>query len=130
MILAGILLKLGGYGLLKVYFLRVIVLVDLVNLLLSVNMWGAVIVGLVCMVSSDIKVLIAYSSVIHMGLIVVGILSGYVWGLIGAILMMVAHGFSSPGMFSLANFNYEISGSRNIALQKGLFMAHPLGSLF
>jgi len=43
---------------------------------------------------------------------------------------MISHGFSSPGIFSLANFNYEVTGTRNISLQKGVFMLHPVASLF
>jgi NADH:ubiquinone oxidoreductase subunit 4 (subunit M) len=76
------------------------------------------------------KSLIAYSSIIHIGVMVVGIFRGSVLGYVGAVLIMVAHGFSSPAMFSLANFNYEVTGTRRICLQKGVGILHPLSSLF
>ena len=44
--------------------------------------------------------------------------------------MIIAHGFSSPGMFSLANFNYEVRGTRNILLQKGVSSLHPIRAFF
>jgi NADH-ubiquinone oxidoreductase chain 4 len=130
MILAGILLKLGGYGLLKVFPLCICSYSGVFSFLLGVNLWGVIVVGLVCLCSVDIKGLIAYSSVIHMGVIVVGLLRGRVLGYLGAVLIMIAHGFSSPGMFSLANFNYEVTGSRNVCLQKGVGFLHPVISLF
>lgn len=130
MILAGILLKLGGYGLLKVFPLCVSSYSEVFRFLLGVNLWGILVVGLVCLCSVDIKSLIAYSSVIHMGMMVVGLLRGSVLGYLGAVLMMIAHGFSSPGMFSLANFNYEVTGRRNVCLQKGVGFLHPISSLF
>ena len=45
-------------------------------------------------------------------------------------LIIVSHGFSSPGMFRMANFNYEVGGSRNILFQKGCSSVYPIGSLF
>jgi len=78
----------------------------------------------------DIKRLVAYSSVIHMGVVVIGIFRGTFVGYLGAVLIMVAHGFRSPGMFSLINFNYEVTGSRNLSLQKGVGLLYPVVSLF
>ena len=89
-----------------------------------------VVVGLVCLCRVDIKGLVAYSSVIHMGLVVIGLFRGTVVGYMGAVLMIVAHGFSSPGIFSLINFNYEVTGSRSLSLQKGVGLLYPLVSLF
>jgi NADH-ubiquinone oxidoreductase chain 4 len=130
MILAGILLKLGGYGLIKVFSLCLQSWCEVFSFLMSINLWGAVVVALVCLVSVDMKSLIAYSSIIHMGVMVVGIFSGSVLGYLGRIFMMIAHGFSSPAIFSLANFNYEVTGTRRICLQKGVGMLHPLRGLF
>lgn len=129
MILAGVLLKLGGYGLIKVYIIGFYVQVSLVNLLLSINLWGAVVVSLVCLCSFDVKVLIAYSSIIHMGVMVVGVFRGRVVGWLGAMFMIIAHGFSSPGMFSMARFNYEVVGTRNLVFYKGVALLYPLSSL-
>lgn len=130
MVLAGILLKLGGFGLVKVLPLCMVVYCRGFNLLLGVNLWGVLVVGLVCICSVDIKSLVAYSSVIHMGMIVVGLLRGRVLGYLGAVLMMICHGFSSPGLFSLINFNYEVTGRRSVCMQKGVGVVRPLRGLF
>lgn len=130
MILAGILLKLGGYGLVKVLPLCVFSYCEGFNFLLGVNLWGILVVGLVCVCAVDIKGLVAYSSVIHIGMMVVGLLRGRVLGYLGAVLMMIAHGFRSPGMFSLINFNYEVTGRRNVCMQKGVGVVRPLSALF
>ena len=73
-ILAGILLKLGGYGLFKIFSYLKSVEGGIISFILRINLWGIVAVSLVCLRQVDVKSLIAYSSVIHMGLIVVGIL--------------------------------------------------------
>lgn len=130
MVLAGILLKLGGYGLLVVYPLCISFYSSFLGFLIGINLWGIVAVGLVCLCRVDIKSLVAYSSVIHMGVVVIGLFRGSVIGYTGAVLMMVAHGFSSPGIFSLINFNYEVTGSRNLSLQKGVGLLYPIVSLF
>ena len=129
-ILAGILLKLGGYGLIKVFPLTVYRFSKIINFLLAFNLWGALAVRLLCICLTDIKRLIAYSSVIHIGIIVVGILRGRVIGYLGAALIIIAHGFRSPAIFSLANFNYEATGRRNICLQKGVNTLYPIRALF
>ena len=129
-ILAGILLKLGGYGLIKIYILGVRAPATLIRALIAIRLWRRVLLGLVCLRRVDLKVLIAYSSVIHIGLMTVGIITGSVVGWTGAILMIVAHAFRSPGIFSMSNFNYEVVGRRNTLLQKGLGILHPLSSLF
>lgn len=127
--MAGILLKLGGYGLLKVFRYLGDCFNFLNNFLLSINFWGVFVIRLVCFRQVDIKRLIAYSSVIHMGLIVVGVLSYRVLGWLGAMVMMLAHGVSSPGIFALARFNYDITGRRILLLQKGLINLYPVSAL-
>ena len=83
------------------------------------------VVGLICLSSIDIKVIIAYSSVIHINLIVIGLLRKTQIGLLGAILMIISHGFRSPAIFALANLNYEKTSSRNILINKGLGPTQP-----
>lgn len=87
-------------------------------------------VRLICLCRTDVKVLIAYSSIVHIGIMVVGILSGSFFGYVGAVLIMLAHGFSSPGLFSSANFNYEVVGSRHLSFSKGVGLLYPAGTLF
>nr|APX40273.1 NADH dehydrogenase subunit 4 [Phyllotreta parallela] len=129
MILAGVMLKLGGYGLLRLIFL----LKKFLNLnlfLIVLSIFGGLIISIICIRQSDIKSLIAYSSVAHMGMALAGILTLKSWGLLGALSMMVAHGLSSSGLFSLANLSYERSLSRSIYLNKGLMNIMPKFSLW
>nr|AOY39872.1 NADH dehydrogenase subunit 4 [Hypothenemus sp. BMNH 1039866] len=130
MILAGIMLKLGGYGLLRFMKMFVSVGLSLNFIFIVISMVGAVIISLVCLRQSDLKMLIAYSSVSHMGMAVAGILTLNVWGFWGSLLMMVAHGLSSSGLFCLANISYERTHSRSFFLNKGLLQIMPSMSLW
>nr|YP_009564057.1 NADH dehydrogenase subunit 4 [Remiarctus bertholdii]QAX91420.1 NADH dehydrogenase subunit 4 [Remiarctus bertholdii] len=125
MILAGVLLKLGGYGL-----IRVLPLFSEVNKLysglwMSVAILGGFIVSLMCLRQVDIKSLIAYSSVAHMGLVLCGLVVFGWWGLNGAVVVMVGHGLCSSGLFCLANMVYERIGSRSLLISKGLLSFMP-----
>nr|AML26218.1 NADH dehydrogenase subunit 4 [Scolytinae sp. BMNH 1274299] len=125
MILAGIMLKLGGYGLLrtmKVLF-QIGMKMNLIFILISVL--GAVIISLVCIRQSDLKMLIAYSSVSHMGIVLAGILTYNLWGSWGALGLMLAHGLSSSGLFCIANILYERTHSRSMYLNKGFMNIMP-----
>nr|UKE80232.1 NADH dehydrogenase subunit 4 [Zonitis tarasca borealis] len=130
MILAGVVLKLGGYGLMRmmVVFLNLGMKVNF--FFISLSIIGGLIVSLICLRQGDIKSLIAYSSVSHMGLAVSGILTLNFWGMTGALLMMVAHGLCSSGLFCLANINYERLSSRSLFLNKGLINLIPSLSLW
>nr|ARH54916.1 NADH dehydrogenase subunit 4 [Ceruchus chrysomelinus] len=130
MILAGVMLKLGGYG-----FLRLIsVLMPVVNkisyLFVCISMVGGLIVSLICLRQSDIKSLVAYSSVAHMGLVLGGVMTMNYWGLCGSLVMMLAHGLCSSGLFCLANISYERLGTRSLYLNKGLINVVPSMSLW
>lgn len=124
-ILAGILLKLGGYGLLKFTELMYKTQSPRFNLIFAINLWGAMLIGFVCISSIDIKVLIAYSSVIHINLLVLGVIRQSIIGIIGAILIIISHGIRSPGIFTIANRNYEKTKSRNILLNKSIRITQP-----
>nr|YP_009707967.1 NADH dehydrogenase subunit 4 [Xystrocera globosa]QEU57265.1 NADH dehydrogenase subunit 4 [Xystrocera globosa] len=125
MILAGIMLKLGGYGLLRMLkvFLSIGSKVNFVFIVIS--LLGGFIISLICIRQSDIKSLIAYSSVSHMGLALAGLMTLNIWGLWGALVMMLAHGLCSSGLFSLANISYERLGSRSLYINKGLLNLMP-----
>lgn len=119
-ILAGVLLKLGGYGILRilnVYFLNE---VYFSKIFVIVSIWGGLITAIICVGQRDIKSLIAYSSVGHIGLILAGVMTKFIWGWEGAILMIVSHGFCSSGLFCLANIIYEKVKSRSLYLYRGL----------
>nr|ALO76294.1 NADH deshydrogenase subunit 4 [Sinoxylon sp. SIN01] len=130
MILAGVMLKLGGYGLMRVLVMFVYLGKSVGSFFISVALVGGVFVSLICLRQSDMKSLIAYSSVAHMGLIVCGLFTFTVWGLLGSLCMMLAHGLCSSGLFCLANINYERLGSRSLMINKGLINLLPTLSLW
>lgn len=119
-VLAGILLKLGGYGLIRTVVYLFETFFKLNRFLYRVSLWGALIVGFICIYSTDIKSIIAYSSVIHINLIVLGILMHRPIGFLGALLIIVSHGVSSPGIFVLAAINYSKVNRRNMLFQRGI----------
>nr|YP_010397367.1 NADH dehydrogenase subunit 4 [Aeolothrips xinjiangensis]UQJ77474.1 NADH dehydrogenase subunit 4 [Aeolothrips xinjiangensis] len=130
MILAGVLLKLGGYGLLKFCKSIASILADMGYFFICISLVGGVISSFICIRQTDLKSLIAYSSISHMSLVIVGILCQNTWGLYSSIFMMVAHGLCSSALFFLTNLNYERSGSRSIYLNKGLMNVLPNMSMW
>nr|QII41743.1 NADH dehydrogenase subunit 4 [Anopheles sinensis] len=130
MILAGILLKLGGYGLLRMFSLLQISGVKYNYWWISVSLVGGVLISLVCLRQTDLKALIAYSSVAHMGIVLSGLLTMTYWGLTGSYALMIAHGLCSSGLFCLANISYERMGSRSLLINKGLLNFMPTLSLW
>nr|YP_009116265.1 NADH dehydrogenase subunit 4 [Astacopsis gouldi]AJD22609.1 NADH dehydrogenase subunit 4 [Astacopsis gouldi] len=125
MILAGVLLKLGGYGLIRILGIFSGVNKSFSWLWVSVGILGGLIVSLMCLRQVDMKSLIAYSSVAHMGLVLGGLVVGSDWGLNGAVVVMVGHGLCSSGLFCLANMVYERLGSRSLMISKGLMSFMP-----
>jgi NADH-ubiquinone oxidoreductase chain 4 len=86
----------------------------------SLALIGGGILGVLCIVQRDIKVIIAYSSVVHMALVIAGVLSLTKWGVEGVIIIMLAHGVCSSGIFAAANIIYERSHSRRFFFNSGL----------
>nr|YP_009937406.1 NADH dehydrogenase subunit 4 [Trigonopterus singkawangensis]QNT26916.1 NADH dehydrogenase subunit 4 [Trigonopterus singkawangensis] len=125
MILAGVMLKLGGYGLMRVMkgFYQIGISINIYFIVIS--LLGGVIVSFMCIRQSDMKMLIAYSSVSHMGLAMAGILTLNSLGYWGALVLMLAHGLCSSGLFCLANLLYERTHSRSIYLNKGFINVLP-----
>nr|ARH54034.1 NADH dehydrogenase subunit 4 [Tomoxia bucephala] len=130
MILAGIMLKLGGYGLLRLLPFFIGVNMTFSYSFISISLVGGFLVSLICLRQSDMKMLIAYSSVSHMGLALSGILTLNYWGWSGSLVMMLAHGLCSSGLFCLANISYERIHSRSLYLNKGLINIMPGLSLW
>lgn len=79
-ILAGVLLKLGGYGLLRVYILIQSLAIKFNIIFYVISLVGGVLISLVCLIQVDIKALIAYSSVAHMGVVIRGLITLSLWG--------------------------------------------------
>lgn len=124
-ILAAVLLKLGGYGLIRISYIFSKQVIIISPYMTSMALTGAILSSLICMRQADLKSLIAYSSVGHIGILIAGVISLTNWGIIGAILIIIAHGIVSSGIFSLANITYEISHTRNIILTKNLLIVVP-----
>nr|YP_009561404.1 NADH dehydrogenase subunit 4 [Zophobas atratus]QAT19104.1 NADH dehydrogenase subunit 4 [Zophobas atratus] len=129
MILAGIMLKLGGYGMMRLMVIFSLIGMKINLFFISLSLVGGFYVSLICLRQSDMKSLIAYSSVSHMGLVLAGIMTLNYWGLSGALAMMVAHGLCSSGLFCLANICYERLMSRSLYINKGLINVMPSLSL-
>nr|YP_009172225.1 NADH dehydrogenase subunit 4 [Cyrtarachne nagasakiensis]ALF36382.1 NADH dehydrogenase subunit 4 [Cyrtarachne nagasakiensis] len=125
MILAAVLLKLGGYGLIRFLPLLISKLIPLNMWIMSISMIGAAITSLNCIRQKDLKSLIAYSSVAHMGLVLSSIMSMNFIGLYGAVLMMIAHGLSSSALFLMVSMIYSKHHTRNIISFKGMWNSFP-----
>nr|YP_009918995.1 NADH dehydrogenase subunit 4 [Orthonevra geniculata]QMP96575.1 NADH dehydrogenase subunit 4 [Orthonevra geniculata] len=130
MILAGIMLKLGGYGLLRVFFFLQSLNMKYSFVFISISLVGGVLVSLICLRQTDLKSLIAYSSVAHMGIVLSGMMTLSYWGLCGSYTLMIAHGLCSSGLFCLANISYERLGSRSLLINKGLLNFMPSMALW
>nr|WNH20746.1 NADH dehydrogenase subunit 4 [Moolgarda engeli]WNH21357.1 NADH dehydrogenase subunit 4 [Moolgarda engeli] len=126
MILAAVLLKLGGYGMMRIMMILQPITKELSYPFIILALWGIIMTGSICLRQTDLKSLIAYSSVGHMGLVAAGILIQTPWGFAGALILMIAHGLTSSALFCLANTNYERTHSRMMVLARGLQMALPL----
>lgn len=129
-ILAAILLKLGGYGILRILRIFYYAAKSTSSLISSIALIGAVSTSLICFRQSDLKSLIAYSSVGHMGLIVAGALINSSWGLQAALAIIIAHGLSSSALFVIANINYELTHTRSLYLTKGIMVVAPTLTLW
>ncbi len=124
-VLAGVLLKLGSYGLFRLssHFPQATLLWRSPVIVLS--LWGGCIARILCLRQTDIKALIAYSSVSHIGLVTAGVVSQTQWGWTGALLLITAHGLASSGLFALANTIYETAHRRNLIVLKGMINLFP-----
>nr|AYE40953.1 NADH dehydrogenase subunit 4 [Idioscopus sp. 'myrica'] len=125
MILAGLFLKIGGYGLIRFMFIYEYLFLNYNYIWYSFSIWGCILVSMICFIQGDIKCMIAYSSVGHMCMCLMGILSMTYWGLLGSYLMMLGHGLCSSGMFCMANLVYERLLSRSFFINKGLISFMP-----
>nr|WMQ78031.1 NADH dehydrogenase subunit 4 [Zaranga tukuringra] len=130
MILAGIMLKLGGYGLLRILIFLQKINLSLNYLWIIISLLGGFYISLKCFCQVDIKSLIAYSSVAHMSLVISGIMTMNYWGYIGSYVLMIGHGLCSSGMFCLANILYERMHSRSLFINKGMMSFMPSMSLW
>lgn len=126
-ILAGILLKLGGYG-----FLRFSISLFpessafFTPLIYTISIFGVIYASLTTIQQIDLKKIIAYSSVGHMGLVTIGIFSGNFQGVAGAVILMISHGIVSGALFLCIGVLYERHHTRIIKYYSGLIYTMPL----
>ena len=130
--LAAILLKIGGYGIIRFalpYFPEATQ--SLAPAIMGLAVVGVLYGALVAMVQPDIKRLVAYSSVAHMGFVVLGVFALNVQSASGSVVQMVNHGLSTGALFILIGFMYERTHSRKIADYSGISKATPVfGGVF
>ncbi|HKC37939.1 MAG TPA: NADH-quinone oxidoreductase subunit M [Gemmatimonadales bacterium] len=128
-ILAGILLKMGTYGFLRfaLPFFPAVALNQTVQLIIVVlSLIGIIYGGLVAMVQPDFKKLIAYSSVAHLGFVMLGIWALTLQSVQGALLIMINHGISTGALFFLVGMIYERRHSRLLEAYGGIARVVPL----
>nr|YP_009735096.1 NADH dehydrogenase subunit 4 [Acropyga goeldii]QBG38572.1 NADH dehydrogenase subunit 4 [Acropyga goeldii] len=120
MILAAILLKLGGYGLLRLMKIFMFLCIKYNYFIFSVGIIGSLMMSLVCLIQIDMKKLVAYSSVVHMNVLMCSLLTLMKMGMISSYILMISHGLCSSGLFFMVNLYYERSLSRLMFLNKGM----------
>ena len=131
-VLAAVMLKIGSYGFLR-YSLPFFpeATQRFAPILLALGVIGVLYGALVAMMQRDIKRLVAYSSVAHLGFVVIGIFALHPTGASGSVVQMINHGLSTGALFLLIGFLYDRTHSREIAGYSGLLRATPVfGGIF
>nr|YP_009446496.1 NADH dehydrogenase subunit 4 [Bokermannohyla alvarengai]ATY40984.1 NADH dehydrogenase subunit 4 [Bokermannohyla alvarengai] len=126
MILAGTLLKLGGYGILRMGFLVNDSFLPLATPLIIFSLFGVLLSAALCSRQTDLKSLIAFSSVSHMGLVIAASMMKTEWSIAGSMVLMISHGLISSALFCLANTLYERTHTRTLMLLQGSQIFFPL----
>jgi len=129
-ILAAILLKMGGYGFLR-FSLPMFPLAshDFAPLIFTLSAIAIIYTSLVALMQEDMKKLIAYSSVAHMGFVTMGIFAGTLQGVAGGVFQMISHGIVSGALFLCVGVVYDRMHTREIAAYGGLVNRMPLYAL-
>lgn len=130
-VLAAILLKMGGYGFLR-FSLPIVpdASQHLAGLMIALSLVAVVYIGLVALMQADMKKLIAYSSVAHMGFVTLGFFLFNAYGIEGAMVQMISHGFISGAMFLCVGVLYDRLHSRQIADYGGVVNTMPVFATF
>jgi NADH-quinone oxidoreductase subunit M len=130
-VLAAITLKVGAYG-----FLRFVLPIvpdashQLAGFMIFLSLVAVVYIGLIALVQSDMKKLIAYSSIAHMGFVTLGFFIFNQWGIEGGLIQMISHGFISGAMFLCVGVMYDRVHSRQIADYGGVANTMPKFAAF
>lgn len=130
-LLAGVLLKVGGYGLFRIcYAIFPDIAIELAQPVAILGMISIVYGGMVAMAQNDVKKLIAYSSVSHMGFVLLGLAALTSEGVAGALFQMVSHGFISGALFLVVGVIYDRTHDRQIEGLSGLAGKMPKYTFF
>ena len=126
-ILAAILLKMGGYGFLRFSLpMFPVASLDFTPLVYTMSVVAIIYTSLVALMQEDVKKLIAYSSVAHMGFVTMGIFAATTQGVSGAVFQMISHGIVSGALFLCVGVVYDRMHTREIAFYGGLVTRMPL----
>lgn len=123
-VLAAVLLKLGGFGIIRLSWFTGTSATEALLIILALA--GGRLVAILCLRQTDIKVLIAYSSVAHIRFVISGLLTKTISGWLAALILIIAHGVSSSGIFAGANYIYSHLHRRNLILSGGLLSIFPV----
>ncbi len=125
-ILAGVLLKMGGYGFLRFSIpMMPLASADFTPLIYTLSIVAVIYTSLVALVQDDMKKLIAYSSIAHMGFVTIGSFTGTVQGVEGGIFTMLSHGVVSAALFLIVGVIYDRMHTREISAYGGLVDRMP-----
>jgi len=118
-VLFGVLLKIGRYGLIRLIEIFYKVGIKYGYIIFKIWIIWGIIVGVLCLVQIDIKRIVAYSSVVHINLMLCRLMTFYKAGILGKYVIIISHGLCSSGIFYIVNL-YERSGRRLLFLNKGI----------
>lgn len=129
-LLAGVLLKLGPYGIMR-FIIIFPAYGELIPLFTTWGILGRLAAGIICIRQTDIKSLVAYASVSHIGLVLAALITYTNLGWWGARLILIGHGLARSGLFALVGAVYEWTHSRSLIVNRGLIHIAPgLGFFF
>ncbi|NOT12445.1 MAG: NADH-quinone oxidoreductase subunit M [Methylococcaceae bacterium] len=129
-LLSGILLKMGAYGLIRSVAMLPEAALTLQSLLVFLALFSMLYGGLLAWRQNDLKAMVAYSSVSHMGIVLLGIATLNETGLMGAVIQMTAHGLVAGALFLLVGLLYERTHTRNVQDYSSLVQVMPRFALF
>lgn len=129
-LLSGILLKMGSYGLIRAAAMLPQAMLQLQEFLLFLALVSLLYGAALAWRQTDLKVMVAYSSISHMGLVLLGIASLNEAGLLGAVMQMVAHGLSAAILFLLVGLLYQRTHTRDVGENSGLLRQTPRFATF
>lgn len=124
-ILAAVLLKLGGFGLFRIFPFIIFFSLSYNIFWVVLSLVGGTLVRLICLRQIDLKSLVAYSSVSHISLVIAGLIILMSWGWGFSYSLIIAHGLCSSGLFYLVNLYYERLGRRSLLINKGILRFFP-----